>query len=778
MVNAIRERWYAADSSRWQKARAVVAGLLCLIVIVGLAVACKTYWKYSELVASRLSDGMLQPSAQIYAMPDVVTPGYHSTLDQMVTRLRNGGYSEDPANEIGYFTIVGNSLRIYPGSRSRVGGAPVAVDFGAKGIRRIRMLEEKKLAAAFRMEPRLVTSMHDGERAKRRLVRYNEIPQHLRNAVLAIEDHRFFRHGGIDLIRTAKAAYDGLSGWEMPRGTSTLTQQLARGFFLTPDRTYGRKVAELIIALELEERLTKEQIFEYYCNHIPLGQNGSFQISGMGEAADTFFGKDLSDISLAEAALLAGMIQRPSWLNPYRYPERARERRNIVLGAMLRRGFISSAEYEAARRTGITLAPNSVDETEAPYFVDLVDRELREAFSEEDVMTRGLKVYTTLDEDLQQIAVDVAEKGMRAVDAMVKKQSRWRKKQAPSPQVAIVAIDPRTGAVKALLGGRSYAHSQLNRALAQRQPGSCFKPFVYAAALDPLRGMTLASTVTDEATSFQFGDELYEPSNFSEETLGTVTLRKALRHSLNIATVKVSEQTGYDSVAELARRAGMGTKIRATPSLALGTYEVSPLDVAGAYTVLANSGAKVKPHLIDTVEDPDGRVLFRSNTEAIPVLDKRVAYLVTNLLEDVINQGTGYEARARGFLMPAAGKTGTDDDGWFVGYTSNLLCVVWVGFDDNTDLELEGAKSALPIWTEFMKRAVELPAYMDAMPFEMPEGLTTAEIDPDTGGIATSECPARAMEVFIQGTEPIEKCSLHGNGLFRFVAQAWQSLAK
>ena len=525
----------------------------------------------------------------------------------------DGGYSEDPANAVGHFKVVKNSLRIYPGSRSRVGGDPVAVDFRTKGgIRRITALEQKKSVEAIWIEPRLVTSMHDRERAKRRLVRYEKIPLDVRNAILAIEDHRFFQHGGVDLIRTAKAAYDGLFGWEMPSGTSTLTQQLARGFFLTPERTYGRKAAELMIALELEERLTKEEIFEYYSNHIPLGQNGSFQICGMGEAADTFFGKALSDVTLSEAALLAGMIQRPSWLNPYRYPDRAAERRNVVLSAMLRRGFISHEEYEAAKKAEIKLVSDSVDVTEAPYFVDLVDRELRAAFSEQDLLKRGLKVYSTLDAGLQEIAVDAAEKGMRAVDAMVKRQGRWRGKSAPSPQVAIVALDPKTGAVKALVGGRSYAQSQLNRALAQRQPGSTFKPFVYAAALDPSRGMTLASTVNDEATTFQFGDEIYEPSNFEQETLGTVTLRKALRQSLNIATVKVSEQAGFEHVAELAKRAGMGARIEATPSLALGTYEVSPLDMAGAYTVFANDGIKVKPHLIDTVEDPDGRVLFRS----------------------------------------------------------------------------------------------------------------------------------------------------------------------
>ena len=618
--------------------------------------------------------------------------------------------------------------------------------------------------------------MHDRERAKRRLVKYDEIPSNLRNAILAIEDHRFFQHHGIDFLRTVKAAYDGLTSWERPRATSTLTQQLARGFFLSPERTYKRKIAELMIAVEMEERLSKEQIFEYYSNHVPLGHYGSFSISGMGEAADTFFRKELSQITLPEAALLAGLIQGPSWFNPYRYPERAQERRNIVLGAMRRQNFITEEERAAAAQTPVQLLPYSVDTAEAPYFVDLADRELRQKFSEQDLLTRGLKVYTTLDSDLQHIAVDAAKKGMERIDALVRKQSRWQGKRVPKPQVAVIAIDPRTGAIKALLGGRSYERSQLNRVLSERQPGSVFKPFVFAAALDPERGhMTPATTVEDEFTTFLFGDEIYEPLNFKEETYGTVTLRKALRQSLNIAAVKVSEQVGYDNVANLARNAGLGRRVHATPSLALGTYEVTPVDLAGAYTIFANGGVKAAPYMIQAVEDADGSVLLRNEPKTTEVIDPRVAYLMTNMLEDVINRGTAYDARARGFWAPAAGKTGTDDDGWFVGYTSNLLCVVWVGFDDNTDLGLEGAKSALPIWTEFMKRAVQLPAYKNPEPFPAVEGISTLEIDPETGKLAGPNCPEQATEVFLQGTEPTAVCDIdHSKSFLEYVAQSGQ----
>ncbi|MCW5980388.1 MAG: PBP1A family penicillin-binding protein [Bryobacteraceae bacterium] len=771
----LRGLWENVSRSPWQTVAIFLTLTFVLVSAVTIGFAWHAYWTYSRIVDSKLDEGVLLPAAQVYSAPDLIERGYKITPEELIARLQAAGYSGQPSPSGAYYQVVKNSVRVYPGAGSYVGGEPVAIDFAKDSVRRIVPLNGKKAIDFYRLEPRLVTSIQDRERAKRRLVEYNRIPAHLRNAILAIEDHRFFQHGGIDMVRTAKAAYEGVAAWEKPRGTSTLTQQLARGFFLSPDRTYRRKFAELLISLELEERLTKEQIFEYYVNHVSLGQQASFAICGMGEAADRFFGKDLKDITLDEAAMLAGMVQRPSALNPYRYPERAAQRRNAVLDAMLRRGYITPQQRAEAAQAPIKVVPPSVDTTDAPYFVDLVDRELKAKFSEKDMLTRGFKVYSTLDPNLQQIAVEASNKGMEAVEAMLQKQRRWKGKEVPSPQVALVALDPTTGAVKALVGGRSYARSQLNRALAERQPGSAFKPFVYAAALDPnIGGLTPASLVDDEETVFEFGDEQYAPTNFGKETHGAVTLRRALRKSLNIATVKVSEQVGYRNVAALARRAGMGSRVRATPSLALGTYEVSPLEMAGAYTVFANGGVKVKPYLISAVQDPAGDVAMEHQPQTTPILDPRVAFLVNNMLEDVVNRGTAYEARARGFTAPAAGKTGTDDDGWFVGYTSNLLCVVWVGFDDNTDLGLEGAKSALPIWTDFMKRAVRLPAYRNPAPFPMVEGIGTARIDPETGQLATPDCPESANEVFIQGSEPTEKCELHRHGFFDFVARIWR----
>jgi len=371
---------------------------------------------------------------------------------------------------------------------------------------------------------------------------------------------------------------------------------------------------------------------------------------------------------------------------------------------------------------------------------------------------------------LQRAAAEAVAEGLKHVDAqLARRYERWRKQgqAAPAAQVALVAIDPRTGEIKALVGGRDYGQSQLNRALARRQPGSVFKPFVYAAAfassLDGGPVLTPVTEVLDEPTTFYFGEIEYTPNNYGQKFLGNVELREALVHSLNVATVKTAELAGYDRVARFARQMGLPATIQPTPAVALGAYEMSPLEVAAGYTVFATGGNRAEPYFLKSVRAADGYTIAGARTpRVVPVLDPAVAYLVTNILEDVINRGTGAGVRARGFTAPAAGKTGTSHDGWFAGFTSNLLCVVWVGFDDNRELGLSGASSAAPIWAEFMKRAVALPAYRETEPFVRPDGVVSAPIDPETGQLATSNCPGAREEFFLAGTDPHEFCYLHG----------------
>jgi penicillin-binding protein 1B len=762
----------------------VLFGLGLIAALAGLAVFSHFYWEFAKVVDARLAGGPFNRTSKILAAPDPVFVGDLMTIDDVVSQLREAGYSESRHNQVGHFSVKPDAIEIYPGALSYFRQEPAVLYFGEGRITRVVSLSDNTPQTVYELEPALVTNVFDRERSKRRLVAYDDVPDVLRNAIMAIEDHRFFRHRGIDLVRTTRAALDGLIEWRRPRGTSTLTQQLARQFFLTSEQTYKRKLAEFMIALQLESRLTKEQIFEFYLNQIPLGRRGSFNVMGMGEAAEAYFDEDVRALTLAQAAMLAGLIQRPSYLNPYRHPERAKARRNTVLEAMLRVKYISVEEYRAAIQEPIELAVGKIEYANAPYFVDLVRNELRQNFGDDELITGSYRVYTTLDMQLQKAAVEAIRVGMATVDEAVGRQHR-RGKYAkfgyrvsgppPRAQAALVALNPTTGEVKAIVGGRNYGESQLNRVLANRQPGSAFKPFVYAAAVDtaiereedplsftPQEVITPISTVDDVPTTFWWDDKPYEPSNFSNKIYGIVTLRTALSKSMNIATVKVAERAGFDRVSDLAIRAGLGANIQPTPAIALGAYEVTPLDIAASYTIFANGGNRMAPYFIRSVTDPKGQTLLRNQPVSEEVLDPRVAYVVTHMLEDVIRRGTAVRVRGMGFTEPAAGKTGTDDDGWFAGYTSKLLCVVWVGFDDNTDLAVEGAHSALPIWTEFMMRAHAQREYRNPEPFEPVDGIVTAEIDPDTHELGTFACPQRRTEVFIAGSQPNRYCRLHG----------------
>ncbi len=759
----------------------VFLAISIIAVVGGLLAFGHFYWEYARLIDSKLRHGPFDQTSRILAAPEPIYVGQETTLAEVISLLRNAGYSDSRHNRVGHYNVKSGAIEVYPGPLSYFAQEPAVLYFDQGRVARIVSLNDNTPQTVYELEPELVTNLFDKERSKRRVVRYEDFPPMMVNAILAIEDHRFFDHAGVDLVRTLKAAVDGLLEWRRPRGTSTLSQQLARQFFLTPEQTYRRKMAELMIAVQLESRLDKEQIFEYYANQVPLGRRGSFNIMGLGEAARAYFDKDVREVTLAEATLLAGLIQRPSYLNPYRHPDRAKDRRDTVLRAMLRHGYITQTEYQSAVEAPIELARGNIESSSAPYFVDLVNRQLQQRFGEEELITQDYWVYTTLDMNLQRAAVEAVRVGMTEIDEKLRKQKRFQGQEPPPLQCALVALDPTNGEVKAIVGGRNYGASQLNRVLAKRQPGSIFKPFVYAAAFntaleenrEPLTPITM---VDDVPTTFWWDDKPYEPSNFGNKIHGLTTLRYALIHSINIATVKVAELAGYDRVADLARRSGLGDDVLPTPAIALGAYEVTPLDIAGAYTVFANGGVKMKPYFIRQVRDAQGRALMRNWPQAEEVLDPRVAYMVTHMLEDVIDHGTAMRVRAKyHFSEPAAGKTGTDDDGWFAGFTSNLLCVVWVGFDDNTDIKMEGAHSALPIWTEFMMRAHQLRAYRHPKPFEPVEGIVTVDIDPDTQELCSANCSDRVSEVFIAGSQPTRYSRRDGSMLLATNVAGWDS---
>jgi penicillin-binding protein 1B len=702
------------------------AGKVLLVLLVlgfttGLAVFTFYYVKYSRLIEAKLAAGPFANTSMLFAAPRTVDVGDLADPQEIATDLRRSGYTESSSNRMGYFTLKPNEIDVYPGPDSYFKRDEGVIRFTGRKVRQIISLADNTDRTEYTLEPELISNLFDKNREKRRLVKYEDIPPVLVHAVVSAEDKRFFQHSGFDPIRIIKAAYIDVREHRYAQGASTLSQQLARSFWLDSDKTWRRKIPEVLITMHLEQKLKKEQIFEYYANQVPLGHRGSFGIRGFGEAAQVYFGKDVSKLTLPESATLAGLIQQPSFTNPFRWPDRARQRRNVVLKLMRENNYIGDTEYESAVASPVALAKQGMESTEAPYFVDLVNDALLEKFPDYHFQSNTYRVYTTLDPNLQHDAAEAVRIGMEEADKRIKGRKK-RDPNYPDPQCALIALDPQTGEVRAAIGGRNYGTSQLNRILAKRQPGSSFKPFVYAAALNTALSnngqvFTPATMVMDEPTTFYFDGKPYEPSNFEHKFYGNVSLRDALAHSLNVATVKLAEQTGYDQIVDLARRAGMNVEIHPTPAVALGAYEVTPLEIAGAYTIYANHGVYSKPYFVADIATDHGTIMFDSKPEHRDVLDPRVAFLMDQLLEEVVRSGTGAGVWARGINFPIAGKTGTSHDGWFAGFTSKLICLVWVGFDDNRELNLEGAHSALPVWAEFMRRAHEHREYRNVSEF-------------------------------------------------------------
>jgi penicillin-binding protein 1B len=762
-----------------------IIGLTILAVLLAVfltTVGAFTYYyiKYSRMITARLSGHVLQNTTQIFSAPELLAAGQLETKEALETYLTRVGYRpEHDDNALGQFTVQGNTVDIRPSKLSYFGEShALAVQFSGKTIHSIRALSGGADVDSAEIEPELITNLFDSARDKRRPVRYDDIPSALVHAILSAEDKRFFEHGGLDFIRIFGAAWaDIRHSSQHYQGASTVTMQVARTFFFSNERTWRRKLAEAMVSFELEQRFNKQQIFELYANEVYLGNRGSFGIRGFSEASVAYFGKDMRQLSLGECAYLAGIIRAPNYYSSAdRHPERGAQARDRVLTQMLENKYVNEADVQDAKRLPLHIVRTSAPGSEAPYFVDMVKDHLLDKYSESELTTENFRVYTTLDPALQRAAGAAVEAGMANVDKLLaKKYDKWKKEQAkrggtepiPQAQVALVALDPRTGEIKAVIGGRDYGTSQLNHALAHRQPGSVFKPFVYAAAFDNAVGgvqpvITPATTIDDEPTTFTFDGKEYTPNNYGEKFMGHVTVREALTNSLNVATVKIAELIGYGRVVQIARQMGLGSNIQPTPAVALGAYEMTPVDVAAGYAAFATLGTRAEPEFLHRVVGADGNIIEQYTPQTKAVLDARVAYLVDSVLKDVLNHGTGAAVRARGFTLPAAGKTGTSRDGWFAGFTSNLVCVIWVGFDDNRDLGLAGGAAAAPIWADFMIRATALPAYKDVKDFTAPDGVQAVLIDPESLQLATPNCPTTREEVYVAGSAPTQFCELHG----------------
>ncbi|QHS51463.1 penicillin-binding protein 1A [Edaphobacter sp. 12200R-103] len=743
--------------------------------LVALTVLGYYYFKYENIVNDRLAKGPLFANvSQIYATPREVRDGQKLSTSEIAAELRKAGYNSNP--QLGTFQLNGDSIFIKPGPESyhTTDGATISAPNGI--VQKITG-ENGAALSAYELEPQLITALsEDSRRTKRLLVSYQDIPPRMVQAVTAIEDRNFFEHNGINFLRIVKCGVEDLMSGRKRCGGSTLTMQLARGFFLSPEKHLKRKMIEILITFQLESRFSKQQIFEMYANQMNLGYIGSYDINGFGEASRAFFGKNLGQLDTAECAMLAGLLQNPSYRNPYRHPQRAIARRNVVLDSMVETGAITASEATRAKAEPLHLAPPNIEARQAPYFVDLVHEQLVKRISDQDLAHQSLRIYTSLDPDLQRAASEAVEVGMKNVDELVRKRYARRKDSGPItyPQVALVALNPHTGQILALVGGRNYSASQLNHAIAQRPTGSIFKPFVFASAfntslngtnLDDNGPFTAVSKINDDPQDFGDNGKPYIPGNFVKgEYPGMVTAADALAHSLNIATIALAQKVGYGNVAALARSAGI-VNARPTPSMAIGTYNATPIDMAGAYTIFANGGVHINPWMLASVRNTNGDIVSDFSSVAKQIIDPRVAFLTQSLMEGVMNFGTGAAVRARGFSAPAAGKTGTEHDAWFAGYTSTLLCVVWVGNDDYTDIKVQGADAAAPIWAEFMKRAIKLPQYSDVKPFAPPDGITIVKVDRDSGLLADPTCSVHTMNAaFLDGTAPTGSCSqMHDN---------------
>ena len=743
--------------------------IIPIVLLAALIVGCFVYYwtVFSGRIDNLLKGEIFTRSAGIYAAPKQLRVGQTITQQNLIDFLKHSGYVEkaqqaDKAR--GRYSQNGGSVDVDPSEGTTVDGQQqfqrVRVQFARNGksISSLSELDSNTHLDKAWLEPELISSVTGRERARRKVIGFNDLPPQLISAITVTEDRSFFEHYGVNLrgiLRALVRRYDSDPNSPIARqGGSSITQQLVKNLLLSPEKSLRRKLAEAYMSIILETRLSKQEIFALYCNQVYLGQQAGFSINGFGEAADAYFSKDITNLTLPEAAFLAGLIRSPNRYNPYHDINTATARRNQVLDNMAETGAISGEDANQAKQTVLQVAATKgrLDASEAPYFADYVQSQLGDIIAGPGA-AEHLRIYTTIDLDLQRAAYVAVSKQLAALDKIEAKRF-----PPGTLQAALVAMNAKTGEIVAMVGGRDYTKSQLNRvADAYRQPGSAFKPFVYATALntayDPVpRVITAATTYMDEPKTFTYDNQEYSPGNFGGGySHALVTLRDALVHSLNVITVDVAMEVTIGRVMSLAARAGLPKPSRAYPAMALGTSEATPLQVASAYTAFATLGTRTSPSAINRITTGSGVTIAAPLPQKNEVFHPDVAYVMTSFMKDVVNRGTAAPVRARGFKANVAGKTGTSRDGWFAGYTPSLVCVVWVGFDDGSQLGLTGANSALPIWTDFMGVALaEHPEWQGD--WQMPAGIEQVAINPRTGAPALPEDPEKRIELFINGT--------------------------
>ncbi len=726
-----------------------------LLLLLAAFLTLTYYWfEFSDRVDRRLLSGeVFTPSAGIYSAPKTLKVGEAITMSGLIDYLKSAGYIEKnnraDASRSRY-SIENGELAIEPGITGIIDGQKVfpslTVRFSKDGKSVAKIIDTASGAESgqVKLEPKMLSTIAAEGDGRRKTVTFNDLPPHLIKAITVTEDRAFFEHYGVNFRGIARALwrrYEGEDNTPLAnQGGSSITQQLVKNLLLTNEPTLERKVTEAYMSVILETRLTKQEIFTLYINQIYLGQQSGVSIYGVGEASNVYFGKDVSQLTLPEAAFLAGILRSPNRYNPYKNTEKVAERRNQVLESMYEAGEISAQQWSEARSVPLELkqAASKKDLQGMPYFSQFAIEELPKVVSDPEAM-QHLRIYTSIDPDLQRIAYETVSKRLDALDKY------FPRKPKGSLNAALVAMKAKTGEIVAMVGGRDYQQNQFNRATdAMRQPGSVFKPFVYAAAINSAydsgsRVFTAASVFKDEKKVFTFDQNSYSPGNFGDYFSNQeLTLRDALVKSKNVITVDLAMQINVGKVMNLAHKAGLPKVEKAYPSMALGTAEATPLQVATAYTMFANLGDRVAPMPITQVTQGDGKTVSAPAPDKKNVIRPEVAYIMDDIMKDVINRGTAAQVQGWGFRNNGktgfAGKTGTSRDGWFAGFTPEIVCVVYVGFDDGDDLGMKGSDSAMPIWADFMREALRLHPEWNG-DWSMPGNIRKAEVDIRNGAL-------------------------------------------
>ncbi|MBW1647322.1 MAG: PBP1A family penicillin-binding protein [Deltaproteobacteria bacterium] len=757
-----------ALNARKTKRRFRPARLFAKLALVSLSLALAAMaaygWHVSRDVEKRFSGRRWCIPSTVYSDTTLIYPGQRIRPDALLDKLQRLGYRAvaHPPKQKGQFHRRGNSLDIWLNdvnlSVLKREGFPVKIDINKRTILKISHGRSGASIPLLELAPEALMRFFGPEREQRRLISIDRVPEHVQRAFMAAEDTRFMDHFGLDLRGILRAAYVNLRHGGIQQGGSTITQQLAKNYFLTPKKTLSRKIKEMILALVIEQMYTKDQILEIYLNEVYFGQKGSVAVNGLGEASYFYFAKPAAELTLAEGATLAGLLRAPNRDSPYADLQRARQRRDQVLEAMAEQGWISAADCAAAVASPVRPAGFTAYGKRAPYFMDYLSRQAEALYSKDDLAQLGLSIFTTLDTEVQQAAETALTAGLERLE----KRDPALRRRAPGSRLqgAIIVMQPKTGYILAMVGGRDYAASQFNRITqARRQPGSAFKPFVFLSALDRF---SPASFLSNAPVTYQVDGKAWRPRNFSPMAAQRVTLRTALAHSINIATVDLAMKIGLDKVVQTASAFAFSTPLKPHPALALGAMEVIPLELARAYCAFAADGLLPSPLCLKEISDDTGRVLNRRHMAVNQVIPADKAFLINSMLNSAVVEGTARSLKRLGIGQPVAGKTGTTNgsrDAWFVGYTPEILALVWVGCDDGSSMKGTGASAALPIWADLMRR---IPQHLSGAWFQRPAGVVDRVICAESGQLAvTGRCPQPVREFFLEPLAPAETCTLH-----------------